>query len=170
LTAPTNGFGANLLPGQHFTITTVFEVIANITTTTNTATVSNSIDVLKNPAAQVTDSVVVSNVPTAVTSKYFLATTAGVQSIRLDWATVAEVNITGFQVYRASVKDFSQAVKIGYKSAQGPSSEYVFYDTLPAHGHWYYWLVAVDTEGNESIVTQADVLDPFIVYVPFVRR
>jgi uncharacterized repeat protein (TIGR01451 family) len=170
LTSPTNGFGVNLAPGGHFIITTVFEVIASITSTTNTATVSNSVDIFSNPAAQVRDVVLVTNVPTAVTSKYFRATVLGNQSIRLEWATVAELNLEGFKIYRASTNVFSQAVLIGYKSANNQPSEYFINDNVPAHGRWYYWLVAVDTNGSETLVTQAVATDPFKVYVPLLRR
>jgi hypothetical protein len=170
LTGPTNGFNTDLALGQHFTITTVFEVIADITTTTNTATVRNSIDVLKNPAAEVTDAVTVSNIPTAVTNKYFLATSKGDRLIQLEWATVAEVNTKAFKVYRAPVNDFSQAASVGYITAKGNGSDYALIDQVPSHGRWYYWLVAVDMNENEILITHAEVTDFFKVYVPVVRR
>ena len=83
--------------------------------------------------------------PTAVELLYFRADRWSDQQVQLEWATALEVDNFGFNLYRADVNDLAHASLIHFEPAvtQGSSSgaTYVYVDTAPYAGPWWYWLV-----------------------------
>ena len=58
----------------------------------------------------------------------------------------------------------------------GFETTYVYLDTVPYEGGWWYWLADVDTQGREAIraranlVVQPDVEWPYRLYLPVVLK
>ncbi|MBN1179570.1 MAG: DUF11 domain-containing protein, partial [Anaerolineae bacterium] len=156
LTGPApNGFGRNLLPGEAFTITTVFTVVNNITTpVTNTAVVSDAIDIYDNPTPPDDDDETIVDIPTAVTLRYFRAVVE-LTGIRLEWATTVEVDNFGFRVLRATQSNVTQASEIAFVRSTcqgnlcGATYDYLDQSVEPGRTYWY-WLVDVDDAGNDN--------------------
>ena len=155
LTGPApHGFGHNLLPGEVFSLTTVFTVVQNITTpVTNTAIVSDVIDVYDNPAPPDDDDETIVDVPTAVTLRYFRAV-GGERSIRLEWATAVEIDNFGFRLHRATAPLWAEAEELAFipSLCQGNlcGAEYSYTDREIAPGvTCWYWLTDVDVNGIE---------------------
>ncbi|MBC7228180.1 MAG: DUF11 domain-containing protein, partial [Thermoflexales bacterium] len=175
--AAPNGFGQNLPPGNAFRITTVFRVVHDITTTVNTAVVSDVVDIWDNPANEDDDDEVIVDIPTAVELLYFRVGGVAGRSVRLEWATAVEVDTFGFNLYRAPVADFARAEAVASvpSEARGGGATYVYTDTVPADGVWWYWLAEVDTSGRETrygperAAVGAATL-PYRVYLPVVLR
>jgi uncharacterized repeat protein (TIGR01451 family) len=166
LTAPPpsgyNGFGRNLAPGEAFNIITVFSVTHDITTTYNSAAVGDAIDVYQNPTNRPTDTVPITNtIPTAVELLYFRVDRVSGQQVRLAWATAVEIDNLGFNLYRADVNDQSRASVIHFEPAAAMGGRlgatYVYTDTVPSDGVWWYWLTDVDTQGGETRSTPTGV-------------
>ena len=90
--------------------------------------------------------------PTAVELLYFRVGGVAGREVRLEWATAVEINNFGFNLYRASVADRSRANWLGFvpSQARGGGATYVYEDTVPADGLWWYWLADVDTSGRET--------------------
>jgi hypothetical protein len=152
LAAP-NGFGSNLSPGQSVLITTVFRVVQDITSTTNTAEVIGAQDEFGNDANDVSDAVVVVNVPTAVELLDFRVSSVNGTQVELTWSTASEVDNAGFRLYRAPANDFALAEAVAYVPASGngaTGATYSYLDQAPAPGVWWYWLADVDTQGRET--------------------
>ncbi len=176
--APPNGFNANLAPGQSFLITTVFRVAQDITTTINTAIVTGATDVFNNPANDDSDTEVINNIPTSVELLYFRVDGVAGRQVRLAWATAAEIDNFGFNVYRAPADDFSRAELIHFEPSaiRGGASgaTYAYTDTVPLDGAWWYWLADLDTRGFETLHAPVDAhvsIDatlPYRLYVPVV--
>ena len=153
LTAPApHGFGRNLLPGEVFSITTVFTVVNEITLpVTNTAVVSDATDIYDNPTPDEEDEEVIIDIPTAVDLLYFRAVALG-EGIRLEWATAVEIDNFGFTLHRATEPDFTRASEIVFipSACRGNlcGATYDYLDTTvdPSVVYWY-WLVDVDTSG-----------------------
>ncbi|MFN3762318.1 MAG: hypothetical protein ACK4WK_03835, partial [Anaerolineae bacterium] len=178
LTGPApHGFGRNLAPGESFRITTVFSVVHDITTTVNTAIISGPVDVYGNPANEPRDDEPIRNVPTAVELLYFRVGGVAGQSVRLEWATAVEMDTFGFNLYRAPEADFARATFVAFvpSEARGGGATYVYNDTVPYAGVWWYWLAEVDTSGQEtrygpvSAMVGAAAL-PYRVYLPLILR
>jgi len=178
LTGPApNGFGRDLAPGESFRITTVFSVVHEITTTVNTAYVEGPYDIYDNPANEPRDDEVITNIPTAVELLYFrVGGTAGPQ-VRLEWATAVEIDTFGFRLYRAPVADFARAEAVVFvpSEARGGGATYVYTDTVPYDGTWWYWLADVDTSGGETVHGPVSAVVgpaalPYRVYLPLVFR
>ena len=73
----------------------------------------------------------------------------------LDWATAAEVDNYGFNLYRAPANDFAQATWIHFEPSAiqggtGAGATYAYLDTPPGHGAWWYWLADIDTHGIQT--------------------
>jgi hypothetical protein len=183
LTAPSpNGFGRDLSPGEALRMTTVFSVAHDITSTTfNTAVVSDAVDIFQNPTNRPTDTVPITNyVPTAVQLLYFRVDGVSDQQVRLGWATAVEIDNYGFNLYRAGVNDLAHAQLIHFEPAAILGSRlgatYVYTDTVPADGVWWYWLADVNTRGIEAHSTQqaihadVNVALPYHVYLPVVVK
>ena len=178
LTGPApNGFGRDLAPGESFRITTVFRVVHDITTTVNTAYVEGPYDVYDNPANEPQDDEVIVDIPTAVELLYFVGRVDNPPHVRLEWATAVEIDTFGFRLYRAPVADFARAQAVAFvpSEARGGGATYVYTDTVPYDGTWWYWLADVDTSGGETVhgpvsaVVGAAAL-PYRVYLPLVLR
>ena len=178
LTGPApNGFGRDLAPGESFRITTVFSVVHDITTTVNTAYVQGPYDVYDNPANEPRDDEPVVDIPTAVELLYFrVGGTVGPQ-VRLEWATAVEIDNFGFRLYRAPVADFARAEAVAFvpSEARGGGATYVYTDTVPYDGTWWYWLADVDSQMQETVhgpvrAVVGTVALPYRVYLPLVLR
>ena len=119
----------------------------------------------------------VCNAPTAVELLSFTGNRFG-HSVALDWATAQEVDNYGFNLYRAGVDDFAQAVFIHFEPSSiaggtGSGATYRYVDTPPGSGTWRYWLADVDTHGAETRYAQsAAVVMPqfFPIYLPMIGR
>jgi uncharacterized repeat protein (TIGR01451 family)/fimbrial isopeptide formation D2 family protein len=179
LTRPApNGFGGNLAPGQSVLITTVFRVVQDITSTTNIAEVAGAQDVFGNDANDVSDAVLIVNVPTAVELVDFRVASVNGTEIELVWETASEVNNAGFRLYRALANDFALASYVTFLPAAGNGvggATYRYVDNAPASGVWWYWLADVDMQGRETRhgPTSAGVgVENLLnrVYLPLIRR
>jgi len=177
LTGPApRGFGRNLPPGESFVVTTVFRVVRYIPRTTNTATVTGAIDVYGNPADPAQDSETFGGVPTPIELLYFRAV-AEESTVRLEWATAAEIGILGFRVYRASDATWGHAQPITYVAATGPGSTYSHLDrdVILNQAYWY-WLAEVSGDHSEP-QTYGPVWGgvgpnvwPYRLYLPLVQK
>jgi len=178
LTGPTPyGFGRNLAPGESFHITTVFSVVHDITTTVNAVTVTGAIDVYDNPTNRPTDTVPIINLPTAVELLYFRVGRIVGSQVRLEWATAAEIDNFGFNLYRAPAANLDRAAVIAFvpSETRGGGATYVYNDTVPYTGFWWYWLADVDTSGRETLhgpvrAVVGTAALPYRVYLPVVLR
>jgi uncharacterized repeat protein (TIGR01451 family) len=181
LTGPApHGFNRNLSPGEPFFVTAIFQVAHDINITiTNIATITGVIDVYGNPANEDDDEVKIGGedegIPTPVELLYFRAV-AEESTIRLAWATAAEVGTAGFHAYRAVDEDFAHAEPIAYVPATGGGSAYVYVDRDVTMGQTYwYWLADVSTGGTETFhgpVRGSVGIDvwPYRLYLPLVLR
>lgn len=93
--------------------------------------------------------------PTAVELLYFMVSWNG-QTVVLNWATAAEIDNYGFNLYRAPVDDFSLAQRIHFEPSAiqggaGSGATYRYPDMPPVQGTWWYWLADVDTQGAETV-------------------
>ncbi len=154
----TQSFGRNLLPGENFVVTTVFDIIRNVTQTVNTAEVSSTEDIFNNLAPNIGDSAVISNTPTAVDwlDAAFVAA-QGNNVVELYWQTTSEVDTIGFFIYRSETGSRADAVVLNggnYLSAQGQGgggASYAFTDADVVGGATYtYWVSDVDRFGVET--------------------
>jgi uncharacterized repeat protein (TIGR01451 family) len=149
LTGPAPyGFGRDLLLGETFVITAVFEMV-NTGWTVNTAIVTGAKDENDYPADEVEDDEPIEATPLEL---LYFRVMAEESAVRLEWATAAEVNIVGFRVYRAMDIRLSDAQPIAYLPATGPHSIYshVDRDVTPGQVYWY-WLAQVNAYGSEAI-------------------
>jgi uncharacterized repeat protein (TIGR01451 family) len=115
--------------------------------------------------------------PTAVELLYFRIGGVTGRRVRLEWATAVEIDNFGFNLYRASVADRSRAEWFAFvpSQARNGGATYVYEDTVPADGLWWYWLADVDTSGRETfhgpVSTGVGVHTlPHRVYLPLVMR
>jgi hypothetical protein len=115
--------------------------------------------------------------PTAVSLLYFNAISVGNLKVQLNWATAAEVNNYGFKIKRAPVNDLQQAVQVGFVNSampggNGSGTAYHYTDTVPQTGHWFYWLVDVDTQNMETPHNQPAIANvyPYAIYLPQINR
>jgi len=150
----TTSVGRDLPPGDAFFVTTVFTVAHTIdVTTTNVVTVSGAIDECDNPANEDQAVVVITDtIPTAAELRYFRIGAVAGHEVRLEWATAVEVDNFGFKLYRASVVERSRASAVAFVPPQawGRGATYVYTDTVPSDGLWWYWLADVDMSGLET--------------------
>ncbi len=112
--------------------------------------------------------------PTAVVLAYFLVEPLP-RGTLIRWGTLAEQDTSVFRVERSTRKDRSDAVLVGITPSQGSQGgDYRVLDaSAPASGTVYYWLIEVETDGDQTVYgpafprTQAS---DFMAYLPFVRR
>ena len=178
LTGPApNGFGANLEPGASLLITTVFSVVHDITTTVNSAIITDALDIYTNPVPPDQDDEVIIDVPTAVELLYFRAWPAGNRVI-LEWETVWELDNWGFNLYRSPTPDLASAEHLDFVPGQGwgqfGGHYYTYVDHSAAPGQsYYYWLEDVDLNNNTSLMggPMMVFLPPYYtIYLPLVRN
>jgi len=93
-------------------------------------------------------------IPTAVELLYFQATPLSGHQVQLKWATALEVDNFGFNLYRANANSLRRASLIHFEPAAtqggGSGATYVYVDTVPYAGRWWYLLSDVDTYGRET--------------------
>ncbi len=91
-------------------------------------------------------------IPTAVELLYFRAEDVSGRQVSLAWATAAEIDNFGFNLYRSATGDFASAQFVHFEPAMGGrlGATYAFVDAPPSSGTWFYWLVDVDTAGREG--------------------
>jgi hypothetical protein len=99
-------------------------------------------------------------------------------AIRLEWSVAAEIDMSGYYLYRAESSQFGLAQRLGFQVAEGSYStyEYVDKDVEPGKTYWY-WLVSIETNGTKeregpvqaSMATSAPG-GGFQIYLPFVVR
>ena len=114
--------------------------------------------------------------PTAVDLEYFTATADG-SGVLLEWKTVNEISIIGFNLYRSDSPDGAWIqINGALIPAQVPGSPtgavYQFSDqTVEQNRYYYYWLQVVDTSGQTGLNGPASVLvGGTRVYLPLVIR
>ena len=115
--------------------------------------------------------------PTPVELLYFRAQGTG-SAIRLEWGVAAEIDMSGYYLYRAESSRFSLAERLAFRVAQGSYSTYEYLDKNiePGKTYWY-WLVSIETNGTEeregpvqaSMVASAPS-GGFRVFLPFLVR
>ena len=154
----TDDFGRDLPPGDAFTVTTVFEITTDgeYFSVRNRAVVSDVEDIFENPANEDADEEEITNQPTSVDLRYFRGTGLE-QGVRLEWATAVEVDNFGFRLLRTSESgDVTRASEIAFVPSlcRGNlcGADYLYDDVtaIPGLPYWY-WLVDVDTEGQETL-------------------
>lgn len=98
------------------------------------------------------DNIRISTEPTAVDLLYFRVDDARKGQIKLSWATSAEIDNVGFNLYRSPSVSLGKALKIHTIPAGGGTGghTYSFTDTPPGDGPWWYWLADIDTKGRET--------------------
>ena len=84
----------------------------------------------------------------------FVASRHG-QTVALNWATAAEIDNYGFNLYRANVDNFAQAELIRFEPSAiqggtGGGATYATQDTPPGQGTWWYWLIKRLNTSNKS--------------------
>lgn len=98
------------------------------------------------------DNIRISTEPTAVTLLYFRVDDARKGQVKLSWATSAEIDNVGFNLYRSPTANMGKALKVHTEPAGGGTGghTYTFTDTPPGNGPWWYWLADIDTKGQET--------------------
>lgn len=116
-------------------------------------------------------------VPTAVTLTSFTATHLGGSNVRIEWETETEINNFGFKLFRSTTNDFGTATEIHFEptavsGGTGPGAAYSHTDNSAPDGTVYYWLVDVETDGDESINGPVSVFvgEQMTIYLPLVTR
>jgi uncharacterized repeat protein (TIGR01451 family) len=164
-----------------FAVTVANPLPANVTSITNTAVVGddgqNGTDLTPNNNSSTATTPI--KPPTAVTLLYFRVDGVHGEQVALTWATAAELDNFGFNLYRAAVNDPSKAQLIHFEPAaakgSGPGAVYAYTDPVPGNGTWWYWLADIDLGGVESTRTlhpaiQAQVGPGHPIYLPVVTR
>jgi hypothetical protein len=170
------GFGFNLAHGEVFTLTTVFMVLQDITSTTNVAIVRDAVDVYDNPVPEAEDDEVIIAVPTAVELLTFSAVPAG-DGILLEWETAMEQDNWGFNLYRGLVPDLGSAEWIHFEPGLGwgrfDGRQYDYTDLAAAPGQTvYYWLENIDLSDRTNLLggPVMTMLAPHRIFLPIVLR
>lgn len=93
--------------------------------------------------------------PTAIELLSFDVAWDGPAAARLTWETAVEIDNFGFKLYRGTTPEFEAATEIGFVSSAvttGFGSRYAYQDSAIPIGNdrFWYWLVDVDTAGQES--------------------
>lgn len=167
--------GTPLAPNDSYQITTVFGVLRGITLTTNTAVVSDVVDLYDNIAPDDEADATIINTPTAVELLYFEGTPLS-DGVRLRWATFVEVNNRGFHIWRSETGELADAVRItedlipgrGYGTGGGATYEYI--DRRVTEGAVYtYWLVDIEFDDN-SVDDKMPERDPITVRLDLLHK
>ena len=139
---PPYGFGHDLLPGARLVLTTVFEVVGDITRTTNIAITDGDDD----------DEEII-DIPTGVQLRY-LRVVDQEDGLLIAWGTSAEYAY-GYEVYRAQQEswDILSAQRVAFQAGVGgiEGADYAYLDTgvTPMVRYWY-WLVAIGDGGQRT--------------------
>jgi len=177
----------DLAPGASITVKVVFRALAETSSTTNTATVSGvrsaGGQTLPDKSSDITFSI---QAPTAVTMADILAEFDGSGAVILTWVTTAEFDNWGFNVYRATVDDPAQAVRMNDslipgrgQSVSGATYRFIDRDVQPGQTYWY-WVEDVDLNGTTTWHGPVEVVVPEVmepgsgggghVFLPFIMH
>lgn len=117
---------------------------------------------------------------TAVAVSGFRAMVNGAQGVLLTWDTVSEVDVLGFDIYRADSQngtpDKINAELIPARQPGSPIGDsYSWLDDSAAPGNtFYYWLKVLDLEGGESWVGPASLdlppIELYRIYLPLIHK
>jgi len=101
--------------------------------------------------------------PTSVTAL------PGIGKVYVRWAASASQNVAGYEVSRSVTADFASATRV---SGANPVAATSFTDTPPdLNGHYYYWVVAVSSDGYRSTPAQSSLVKPQLaLYLPEVSQ
>ena len=145
-------------------------------TNTNTPTNTPTFTATSTPTLTETPTPTPTEPPTAVELLYFRIERSDSQQITLGWATAAEIDNFGFNLYRAPANDFAQAQLVHFIPSAPGFGGHLYSDTdiLPSAGEWWYWLTDVDTEGRETqhgplMVTLAEGSFFYHLYLPLLN-
>ncbi len=161
-------------PHGVISVTTVFTALETVTNTINQVEVVHAQDWYSNDLAGGSDLVPIQIVePTPVRLLDFQANEVAAYRIRLTWVTGVEIDNVGFNLYRAPTSVYAQAEKIAFVPACGGGT-YTYDDVVdPTETTWWYWLVDVDTAGEEHVPVRASVtltLTEYELYLPLLLR
>ena len=117
--------------------------------------------------------------PTAVRVTRFEATGVG-GAVQLAWETASEVGLQGFYLYRAGSEDgartlLNEHLIPGHAPGSPVGALYTYNDDNVAVGDsYYYWLEAVDVEGQRAQLASAwatvESVAPRRIFLPLVRQ
>ncbi len=129
------------------------------TMVTNTATIGDDGVSGADPTPP-NNSSTVGGVPTAVELLYFVAQRGAGVTVAVRWAVAQQIDTLGYRVLRAPADDPAAVVEVAYVPAAFTSEE-IAYGIVdePGLGNWIYWLVEVDTSGNETRYAQGVTLE-----------
>lgn len=107
--------------------------------------------------------------PTAIHLLYFQADWVGRDAVTVSWATASEIGTQGYNLYRATKADFSDATLVRFEPARGGSvtTTYTWTETLATGRLYWYRLEEVVTAGgkvNSTVIASTAALRR--VYVP----
>jgi hypothetical protein len=110
--------------------------------------------------------------PTAVLVSFTGTAKAG--TIQLDWETVNESSLVGFNLYRSETPDgIKQKLNSDLILAQNPGQMqgalYEYYDSVESGKNYSYWIELVQIYGR-NLVGPISVLSPFWINLPVVVR
>ncbi len=129
----------------------------------------------------VTDSVQYIGIPTAVSLVTFNATASADHKVLLTWETASELDIVGFNLYRAEAVDGQQAqLNADLIPGQMPGSpsgaayEHMDETVQPGATYWY-WLEGVDAQGAPTRHGPVSATVPLVevshsIYLPLVHK
>jgi hypothetical protein len=113
--------------------------------------------------------------PTTVTVSEFSASPA-YQNILVNWQTVSEVDLLGFNLYRSSKPGGPrEMLNSSLIPAEGlgnpPGYSYEFMDTTVLAGHtYYYWLEMVFITGNKTLDYNAQATGNYVAFMPVIQK
>ncbi|OQY45556.1 MAG: hypothetical protein B6242_09965, partial [Anaerolineaceae bacterium 4572_78] len=181
---PPYGFGRNLLPGESFVITTVFRGINEFEVTTNTAVITEAIDVHDNVTQDDNSASPVIYDPSTIELLSFTASQHGFDMVKVEWQTWVERDNYGFRLLRGqmplqkdSEPDIEDATEIAFIAGRGmgllSGNSYTYFDrTSVVAPSYQYWLVDVDLSGEETIHGPVTVRTSrgYVIYLPIVIK
>ncbi len=98
------------------------------------------------------------------------------RDIQVSWETVNEIDLIGFNIYRATEID-GQRIQLNpdlipaYAIGQQKGHSYTFADSAVQAGvHYYYWLQLVDTSSKYSVFGPMQATGQHVQYFPFAKR
>ena len=108
-----------------------------------------------------------SNTPTAVTVSSFTGS-SHMGTAQLDWVTASEIELLGFNLYRAEVLDglkhrLNPNLIPAQHSGEMVGASYQFSDVVEPGRRYFYWLELVKNQGTE-------LLEPVIVDADYLVR
>jgi uncharacterized repeat protein (TIGR01451 family) len=175
-------FFGDLAPGQSILVTTVFRLTTTDTefSMTNSARLTGADDVFDIEANDDQDTVILTNIPTAIDLLYFTSQQVG-GYVELRWATAVEYDNYGFRLLRSASGSTADAVEIGFMPGLGQGTvsgtTYTFMDTSVLASQTYtYWLVDVDLNGIETAHSETTSISinagggGTILYLPLILK